>query len=474
MGKALYRKYRSKSLDEVIGQDHITKTLDTAIKNGAISHAYLFTGPRGVGKTSVARILAHKINDLAYKDDSEHLDIIEIDAASNRRIDEIRELKSRVHIAPTQAKYKVYIIDEVHMLTKEAFNALLKTLEEPPAHAIFMLATTEAHKLPETIVSRTQRFGFRPIALNHLKQQLEAIAAKEGINIDDEALELVAVHGDGSFRDSISLLDQIQHTSKDIKVANVIEALGMANKEVVGDILDCVSKGDFKHLNESLQTVRESGVQPTQLAKQMSERLRDDLLGDQATLPKVELIKLLNDLARLPSHPNPSLALELILIDKAMRGELSKDAPNHTQKARSKASDSTMPQQAKPNPKPSPTKTDGAVLMDENSWPDVLKALKTKHNTLYGIVRMANPRFSKDNLILEFTFPFHHKKLKEDKNQKILSDVILAVTAKTISIVPKLTTTPLSKEATASDKTVENDDLASISNIFGSAEVIES
>ncbi|MEN9380090.1 MAG: hypothetical protein RJB15_1786, partial [Pseudomonadota bacterium] len=163
MGQALYRKYRSRSLDEIVGQDHVTSTLKQAIKQGRISHAYLLTGPRGVGKTSIARILAHEINELPYEDDSTHIDIIEIDAASNRRIDEIRELRDKVNIAPTSAKYKVYIIDEVHMLTKEAFNALLKTLEEPPAHVVFILATTDAHKLPETIVSRTQRFSFKPV-----------------------------------------------------------------------------------------------------------------------------------------------------------------------------------------------------------------------------------------------------------------------------------------------------------------------
>src|SRR3989338_478241 len=151
MGQALYRKYRSKKFGEVVGQQHVTKTLTNALKSGRISHAYLFTGPRGVGKTSVARIFAHEVNNLKYDEDKPHLDIIEIDAASNRRIDEIRDLREKVHISPTSAKYKVYIIDEVHMLTKEAFNALLKTLEEPPEHCIFILATTEAHKLPATI-----------------------------------------------------------------------------------------------------------------------------------------------------------------------------------------------------------------------------------------------------------------------------------------------------------------------------------
>src|ERR1700751_3862934 len=184
MGQVLYRKYRPKGLSDIVGQEHITTTLQHALKNGTISHAYLFTGPRGVGKTSIARILAHEINDLPYTDDSIHLDIIEIDAASNRRIDEIRDLRERVAIAPTSAKYKVYIIDEVHMLTREAFNALLKTLEEPPAHCIFILATTEAHKLPETIVSRTQRFEFRPVTTDAAASYLETMAKKEKLNID--------------------------------------------------------------------------------------------------------------------------------------------------------------------------------------------------------------------------------------------------------------------------------------------------
>jgi len=171
MSKALYRKYRSKSLDEVIGQNHVTDILGRAIKQGRISHAYLLTGPRGVGKTSIARILAHEINKIPYDDDTTNLDIIEIDAASNNGVEDVRDLREKVQIAPVAALKKIYIIDEVHMLSKAAFNALLKTLEEPPEHVVFILATTDVDKLPATIVSRTQRFSFRAIGKNQSRRR---------------------------------------------------------------------------------------------------------------------------------------------------------------------------------------------------------------------------------------------------------------------------------------------------------------
>jgi DNA polymerase-3 subunit gamma/tau len=233
MGQALYRKYRSKSFSEVIGQKHITDTLEKAIESDRISHAYLFTGPRGVGKTSVARILAYAVNGLDYANEEMHLDIIEIDAASNRRIDEIRDLRDKVNITPTSAKYKVYIIDEVHMLTREAFNALLKTLEEPPQHVIFILATTESHKLPETIISRTQRYNFKPFDIKTATEYLASIAKKEKIQASPEALELLAEFGDGSFRDSISLLDQLSSAGEEITAELVRQRLGLPQQSCI-------------------------------------------------------------------------------------------------------------------------------------------------------------------------------------------------------------------------------------------------
>src|SRR6266403_3541450 len=210
--QALYRKYRSANFDEVIGQDHVVKTLITAIANGRLSHAYLFTGPRGVGKTSAARLLARALNCTGSPKPcnqcancraaiNSSLDVVEIDAASNRSIDSVRDLREKISLAPTAGQYKIYIIDEVHMLTAEAFNALLKTLEEPPAHAVFILATTEAHKLPETIISRTQRFNFRPASLGDLTSHLSKIAQAENIAVEPEALTVIAAASRGGFRD---------------------------------------------------------------------------------------------------------------------------------------------------------------------------------------------------------------------------------------------------------------------------------
>src|SRR3989344_288581 len=172
MGKALYRKYRSRSLDDIVGQDHVTSILRNAIAKGKVAHAYLFTGRRGVGKTSIARIIAHEINKLPYNEESSHLDIIEIDAASNNGVDDIRDLREKVTLAPLQAEKKIYIIDEVHMLSKPAFNALLKTLEEPPEHVVFILATTDVDKLPETIVSRTQKYTFKQASSSDIVKNL--------------------------------------------------------------------------------------------------------------------------------------------------------------------------------------------------------------------------------------------------------------------------------------------------------------
>src|SRR5438045_9205998 len=226
---ALYRRYRAQTFAEVIGQEHVTRTLKNAIASGQVAHAYLLAGARGIGKTSIARIIAKAVNCPKAKDgdpcdtcescvairEGRFLDLIEIDAASNRGIDGMRDLREKVRFAPSMGQYKVYVIDEAHQLTTEAFNALLKTLEEPPAHVIFVLATTESQRIPATIVSRTQRFDLRRIPHQNMVQQLEHVASSESLTVERPAIEAIARHAQGSLRDAESILDQVSSSSHD-------------------------------------------------------------------------------------------------------------------------------------------------------------------------------------------------------------------------------------------------------------------
>ena len=300
----MYRKYRSRSLDEIVGQPHITRILKRAIARGAAAHAYLLTGPRGVGKTSVARILAHEINGLPYTGEATHLDIIEIDAASNNSVEDIRDLREKVQIAPVSAPKKVYIIDEVHMLSKSAFNALLKTLEEPPEHVVFILATTDADKLPATILSRVQRFNFRLISEVDAASHLRMIADAENIAIDDDALRLIAEQGQGSFRDSISLLDQMQYIAADKITAQLIEeSLGLASAREIDELLQACAAGDLTKITRLLEAMERSGVPATIAADQIARQIR----RSAATRPNQ--LALLDSLFKVARSPWPYISL---------------------------------------------------------------------------------------------------------------------------------------------------------------------
>lgn len=315
MSKALYRKYRSKSLSEVVGQSHVTNVLKRSLEKGRIAHAYLLTGPRGVGKTSIARILAYEINKLPYDEDATNLDIIEIDAASNNGVEDVRDLREKVQIAPVAAAKKIYIIDEVHMLSKAAFNALLKTLEEPPEHAVFILATTDADKLPATIISRTQQFTFRAIAPRDAVAHMRMIADAEKIKIDDSALEIIAARGDGSFRDSISLLDQLSSIADPDQMITselVEQALGLASHTVVTRLLEAYEAKDLKTIVTLVDESEQSGVQSSVLTSQLIAAVRQNLSE------KPQFITLLDQLLEVSKSSQPAVKLLTILAAHAV------------------------------------------------------------------------------------------------------------------------------------------------------------
>jgi DNA polymerase III subunit gamma/tau len=485
MGKALYRAYRSRSFDDVVGQEHITTTLKNAIASGRISHAYLFTGPRGVGKTSVARILAHEVNNLEYKDDEVHLDIIEIDAASNRRIDEIRDLRDKVHIAPTSAKYKVYIIDEVHMLTREAFNALLKTLEEPPAHCIFILATTESHKVPETIISRTQRFNFKSIEAGPASRRLKEIADKEGIKITEEALSLLAEHGEGSFRDSLSMLDQLGDPKTEIDAAKVRAILGLPAQSSIDELINLVETGQSQKVLDELNQLYEKAVSPNLIAQQISRTIRQSVVDEGLHPWQLSLLK--NLIGVSDSNDNQS-SLELALLEASSRGrtelrQVSSGIKQLEVAQRPIASEvpttdsSPIFKDIKTEPvEQQPASTNSGTGFSLDDWPAVVNRVKSEAASVYTALRLATPKIDGHQLILSFQFPLHQKKVNNLRAKDIIGRIIQELTGSKITIdcvVEKnqAVTKPNKVEV---DITQPDTEVQSISNIFGGGEVLES
>jgi len=306
MSQALYRKYRPKGWDEVIGQGHVVQTLRNAILKDRVGHAYLFAGPRGTGKTTLARILAKGVNCLAEDaaarpcnqcepckavNENRFLDLIEMDAASNTGVDDVRELRDRIGFSPSQGRFKVYIIDEVHMLSTAAFNALLKTLEEPPPHAKFVLATTEIHKIPATVLSRCQRHEFRRVPVADIVSNLRNIVTSEGWQADDEVLLLIARQATGSIRDAQSLLDQLASGESKITLELAQPVLGTATSHAVLQVLDAIQAGKTAAGFEILHKTLDSGVDPRTLSRQITEYLRGLLLVKLGNVGQVEATK---------------------------------------------------------------------------------------------------------------------------------------------------------------------------------------
>ena len=306
MSQALYRKYRPQGWAEVVGQQHVVQTIRNSIAADRVGHAYLFAGPRGTGKTTLARLLAKAVNCLNEDkskrpcnecdycravNENRFLDLIEIDAASNTSVDDVRDLRDKINFAPTQGKFKIYIIDEVHMLSTAAFNALLKTLEEPPPHAIFVLATTEIHKIPATVLSRCQRHEFRRVPVDEIVANLQHIAAAENIQADDDALALIARQSTGGMRDAQSLLDQLSSTGERITMELAQTVLGTATSQTVLDLVASILDGEAGRGLETIHHALDGGADPRALARQIVDYLRGLMLIQMGNESQVETTK---------------------------------------------------------------------------------------------------------------------------------------------------------------------------------------
>ena len=333
---ALYRKYRPSTFEEVIGQDIVIKILRNSIDSGKISHAYLFSGPRGTGKTTTAKLIAklincsNRINNLPCNNcasclavnEKNNPDIIEMDAASNNGVDEIREIRDKVSLMPTVSKYKIYIIDEVHMLSTGAFNALLKTLEEPPQHVIFILATTEFYKVPETIVSRCQCFNFERISVDNIVKELSYIVDKENIKIESEVLPLIAKYSDGGLRDAVNMLDKLYCCSNDIKVNDFYELKGLINKEEFKNIVDYIFNKDINNMLDSIDFACNNGKNIILFAEELLEFVKDMLVDQMINNSDVynsdilyNFVDILNDVIdKMKNSSNPKIILEVGLL----------------------------------------------------------------------------------------------------------------------------------------------------------------
>lgn len=479
---SLYRKWRSQNFDDIVGQKHIIKTLKNAISQNRIAHAYLFCGPRGTGKTSIARIFAKALNcengptvspcttcaNCTKIRDGHSVDVTEIDAASNRGIDEIRELREKVRYAPVEGKYKVYIIDEVHMLTSEAFNALLKTLEEPPSHVIFVLATTEPAKIPVTIESRCQRLDFSRISLEEIKQHLKKISAAEGIKIDDAGLDLVARSGEGSMRDCVSLLDQLSsYAGNNVTIDNVVELLGCADEGMLFSMADSLSKSDVATALNTLREGIDRGRSASQIVRDMISHFRNLLfiklsahealeltrdylerLKTQSGLFSLDAIKkIIRALSRaeldMKWHPHARLVLEVALIELQEEGAPVAVASKpiitpraETPKVESKKAEPTQPGTD------SSRATDPRLIEIKGKWPQILEEVKKK--SLYGYVSLheGDPILVNDagRLVISFRkgYAFHKDRLEEARNKQAVEDIMAQILGHVVKIECKI------------------------------------
>ncbi len=459
MSSVLYRKYRAQDFDQLIGQGHITKLLKNAVKTNQISQAYLFVGSRGTGKTSAARILAKAVNCLNPKEDGNPcnecevcvgittgrlMDLIEIDAASNRGIDQIRELKEKIEYSPTDSKYKVYVIDEVHMLTTEAFNALLKTLEEPPAHVIFILATTDVHKLPPTILSRCQRYDFRLGTNEEIEKLLKDVAVKEDIKIAKEAIDILVQNAKGSYRDALSLLDVVYSGRgegiKNISERDVRDILGLPDFDLVISLLKNLIEGSGKRSLEVIEDLEKKGVNLAQFTTYALEILRNILVEkikgkvskeyafakdtDLKTLHK--LINLFLDAEnKIKYSSNQGLVLEMIIpemikVDSEEIKIVNIDVKNkiQTTEEQKETTEESEEEEEEDNV------TDESISVEDvrARWEKFVNEVKPFNGHLYAFLGGARViSFDENTLLLEVPFAFHKDRIEIPRSRDIIS-----------------------------------------------------
>ncbi|MFQ5398014.1 MAG: DNA polymerase III subunit gamma/tau [Anaerolineae bacterium] len=515
MSQALYRKWRPARFDDVIGQEHVTRTLRNSLAAGRVGHAYLFCGPRGTGKTTIARLLAKGVNCLheypAQRpcnncaaciaiNEGRFLDLIEIDAASNTGVDDIRDLRDKIHFSPGEGRQKVYIIDEVHMLSTAAFNALLKTLEEPPPHAMFVLATTEQHKVPLTIKSRCQQFNFRLLLIPEIVRRLEWLAAQENLTIEPEALAMIARHGAGSLRDAESLLDQLVAAPGDtITLARAQLVLGTATDTTVLALTEAWLNGDGRAGLAVIHDALASGADARQFSRQMVSYLRQLLLVQAAgpdvvledfvgkkdemaaqaqrapRLALIEAVKRFNEAAVTPAMSwQPQLPLELAFIESLPsepappRPQRAEAAPSQTvsEPAAAEADKPELPaQEAQPELIPveeevEPTAKAGAEPVEKQAekpapeaagpltlervtacWRDMVAAVGGKSKNLPALLAMGKPiAVEGTTVILGFDFPIFKEKFINTKHaDELISEAFTSLLGMPCSVRPVTT-----------------------------------
>ncbi len=484
---SLYRKYRPKEFADVYGQDHVVDTLKNGIEHDKLVHAYLFAGSRGTGKTSVARILAKHLmlkgieNEVIAKqiekgvEEGSIVDLLEIDAASNRGIDHVRDLIEKIQFSPVVAAAKVYIVDEVHMLTKESFNALLKTLEEPPSYAYFILATTEFNKIPETIKSRCQCFPFRHIREEDIVQRLQFIADQESITIDREALRAIAHASDGGMRDAISLLDQMQSLDS-ITLEDVKQRIGSLGHEFVDQVLEAVNANNREALLKAIQQVEEAGVPLDVFARQILKIIRETMHRNITDAAQVDAqLTLMNTLLKairdIRISPVPGLVLEAALLTACTSGttiEQPSDpkpapkppepnpAPPPPPKKEPEPKEDPQPEPAPKPPEPNPQKPDLSAALVEA--PEL--SLESVRGAWAGVVDKTTPASVKMSLKngavtnledtrieLSFTSAFHKDRVSDTDASRSIEEVLENVFKRKLKIECRLDSQP---SATAS------------------------